>query len=94
MNCSAWPKSKLNIKIGLHTTTNHHHHPPTTNFSHRRVCPRVLKFCTGFKLTKKKNPPPPTHHHNLFTKKGFSSEYEILHKVDFLGFKRNKMKLN
>ena len=25
-NCSAWPKSKLNTKIGLHTT--HHHLPP------------------------------------------------------------------
>ena len=25
-NCSAWPRLKLNTKIGLHTT----HHPPTT----------------------------------------------------------------
>ena len=44
--CSALPKSKLNTKIGLHTT-----------------------------------PPPPTHHHKLFTKKGLSSGYEILHIV-------------
>ena len=26
-NCSAWPRLKLNTKIGFHTTT---HHPPTT----------------------------------------------------------------
>ena len=26
--CSAWPRLKLNTKIGLHTT--HHHPPPTT----------------------------------------------------------------
>ena len=26
--CSAWPRFKLNTKIGLHTTTNTTHHPP------------------------------------------------------------------
>ena len=29
-SCSAWPKPKLNTKIGLHTT--HHHHPPQGTF--------------------------------------------------------------
>ena len=34
-NCSAWPKSKLNTKIGLHT--HHHHHPPQTFLPERDV---------------------------------------------------------
>ena len=44
--CSAWLKSKLNTKIGLHTTTTHPP-PPTTNFSPRRGCRKVPKFYVG-----------------------------------------------
>ena len=63
--CSAWPKSKLNTKIGLHTTTTTTHPPPTTNFSPRRGCRKVPKFYVGTWLTKilgfqpKKNGAPP-----------------------------------
>jgi hypothetical protein len=43
--CSAWPKSKLNTKIGLHTTT--HHHAPTTHH-HKLFYQKGLPY--GFEI--------------------------------------------
>ena len=36
--CSAWPRLKLNTKVGLHTTTSHHP-PTTTTQTHRQQYP-------------------------------------------------------
>jgi hypothetical protein len=59
INCSAWSKSKaqrLTQRFGPKGNTKFtlNHHPPPTHFSPRKGCPRVVKFCLGFKLTKKK----------------------------------------
>jgi hypothetical protein len=39
----------LNLPLTTTTTTTHHH----TNFSLRKGCPRVVKYCMVFDLTKK-----------------------------------------
>ena len=48
--CSAWPRLKLNTKIGLHTT--HHHPPPTTTTTTQTLRQQYLScYWPDFYLT-------------------------------------------